>query len=262
MGICCFQKNTGSKPAAAGAFSGRSTATAKNLSNSVNYMIRQIFRIHTKLKEGKVPEEWEAELMEQVNCGIRDYNEGRAKDRTLRHIDETNGFVADAYFLSWYLKKTAEYKAMPYATCSQICIQEKCREWKAFYRAKAAYAKDASSFAGRPCPPGYLDPSKGRGWLVITSQNFRIDENRNVIMPGFLKGIHIRARHDSVRQIRILTAGDGIVIRLIYENAGRRNKERHGDRLRRRQPDCCRMEFEPAAAGLKRASAEIDEPVL
>ena len=28
---------------------------AKNLSNSVNYMIRQIFRIHTKLKEGKVP---------------------------------------------------------------------------------------------------------------------------------------------------------------------------------------------------------------
>ena len=190
---------------------------AKNLSNSVNYMIRQIFRIHTKLKEGKVPEEWEAELMEQVNCGIRDYNEGRAKDRTLRHIDETNGFVADAYFLSWYLKKTAEYKAMPYATCSQICIQEKCREWKAFYRAKAAYAKDASSFAGRPCPPGYLDPSKGRGWLVITSQNFRIDENRNVIMPGFLKGIHIRARHDSVRQIRILTAGDGIVIRLIYE---------------------------------------------
>jgi putative transposase len=131
---------------------------AKNLSNSVNYMIRQIFRIHTKLKEGKVPEEWEAELMEQVNCGIRDYNEGRAKDRTLRHIDETNGFVADAYFLSWYLKKTAEYKAMPYATCSQICIQEKCREWKAFYRAKAAYAKDASSFAGRPCPTGYLDP--------------------------------------------------------------------------------------------------------
>lgn len=94
---------------------------AKNLSNSVNYMIRQIFRIHTKLKEGKVPEEWEAELMEQVNCGIRDYNEGRAKDRTLRHIDETNGFVADAYFLSWYLKKTAEYKAMPYATKSCVC---------------------------------------------------------------------------------------------------------------------------------------------
>lgn len=52
---------------------------AKNLSNSVNYMIRQLFRIHTKLKEGKVLEEWEAELKEQVNCGIRNYNEGRAK---------------------------------------------------------------------------------------------------------------------------------------------------------------------------------------
>ncbi len=190
---------------------------AKNLSNAVNYLIRQLFRIHTKLKNAEALEEWEEEMVYGVNCGINAYNTGRAENRRLRCVDETNGFIADAYFLSWYLKGTPEYKAMPYATCSQICIQEKCREWKSYYRAKAAYTADPSGFTGSPHPPGYLDPAAGRGWLVITSQNFRIDGAGNVRMPGFLKGIHIRARHRSARQIRIRTDKDDIVILLIYE---------------------------------------------
>ncbi len=190
---------------------------AKNLSNSVNYLIRQLFRIHTKLKEGEELEEWEKDMADRVNCGISGYNTGRPEEKKLRYIAEDNGFIADAYFLSWYLKGSPEYKAMPYATCSQICIQEKCREWKSFYRAKAAYAADPSAFTGCPRPPGYLDPEKGRGWLVITSQNFRMDENGNVRMPGFLKGIHIKARHRVVRQIRVRTDRDAVAIRLIYE---------------------------------------------
>ena len=190
---------------------------AKNLSNSVNYLIRQFFRIHTKLKAAEEPKEWEKEMTDRINSGIRSYNTGRPDGKRIRCIDESNGFIADAYFLSWYLKGTPEYKAMPYATCSQICIQEKCREWKSFYRAKAAYALAPSSFTGRPQPPGYLDPVKGRGWITITSQNFRIDEDGNVRMPGFLKDIHIRARHRSARQIRVRTCKDEIVIQLIYE---------------------------------------------
>ena len=66
-------------------------------------------------------------MREGINDGISRYNAGRTEEKRIRHIDETNGFIADAYFLSWYLKDTPEYKAMPYATCSQICIQEKCR---------------------------------------------------------------------------------------------------------------------------------------
>lgn len=190
---------------------------AKNLSNSVNYLIRQLFRIHTKLRNADELEEWEREMADRVNRGISGYNMGRAEGKRLRYIDENNGFIADAYFLSWYLKEAPEYKAMPYATCSQICIQEKCREWKAFYRAKAAYAADPSGFTGCPHPPGYLDPAQGRGWLVITSQNFRTDGEGNIRMPGFLKGIHIRARHHTARQIRVRTYEDVIVIQLIYE---------------------------------------------
>ena len=190
---------------------------AKNLSNAVKYLVKQCYRIHTKLRKGESLEEWEREMADSVNSGIRRYNTGRAAGKQLRHIDESNGYIADAYFLSWYLKGTEEYKAMPYATCSQICIQEKCREWKSFYRAKAAYGKDRGGFTGCPHAPGYLDRTKGRGWLAITSQNFRADDCGNVTMPGFLKGIHIRIRHRAARQIRVRACRDEIVILVVYE---------------------------------------------
>ena len=175
----------------------------KNLSNSVNYLIKQCYRIHTKIKNGKTLEEWEDELIRAINNGITEYNLGRSEVKRLRYIDTDNGYIADAYFLSWYL--------------SQICIQEKCREWKSFYRATAEYGKDPKKFKEHPHVPGYLNPKTGRGSLVITSQNFKVDEAGNVTMPKFLSGIHIRARHGNVRQIRIKIFKNSILISLMYE---------------------------------------------
>ncbi len=189
----------------------------KNLSNSVNYLIKQCYRIHTKIKNGKTLEEWEDELIRAINSGITEYNLGRSEVKRLRYIDTDNGYIADAYFLSWYLKGTEVYKDVPYATCSQICIQEKCREWKSFYRATAEYGKDPKKFKEHPHVPGYLNPKTGRGSLVITSQNFKVDEAGNVTMPKFLSGIHIRARHGNVRQIRIKIFKNSILISLMYE---------------------------------------------
>ena len=189
----------------------------KNLSNSVNYLIKQSYRIHTKIKNGKTLEEWEDELIRSVNSGIAEYNLGRSEVKRIRYIDADNGYIADAYFLSWYLKGTEVYKDVPYATCSQICIQEKCREWKSFYRATAEYTKDPKKFQGHPHVPGYLDPKTGRGSLVITSQNFKVDEAGKVTMPKFLSSIHIRARHRNIRQIRIKMFNDSILISLMYE---------------------------------------------
>ena len=190
---------------------------AKNLHNATNYLIKQCDRIHRKLQSGEALEPWEKEMTDRVNEGIRRYNTGRAESRQLRCVGTDNGFIADAYFLSWYLKTSVEYKAMPYATCSQICIQEMCRSWKSFYKALPAYRKDPSRFTGRPQKPGYLDPKEGRGWLVITSQNFTREEDGRIRMPGFLKGIHVKARHSGIRQIRVKTEKTVIRILLVYE---------------------------------------------
>ena len=189
----------------------------KNLSNSVNYLIKQCYRIHTKIRDRKALEDWEIELIQEINTALAEYNEDRSENKQLRYIGADNGYIADAYFLSWYLKGTEVYKDVPYATCSQICIQEKCREWKSFYRATAEYTKEAKKFKEHPHVPGYLDPKKGRGALVITSQNFKVNEDGKVTMPKFLSGIHIRARHENVRQIRIKMFKDSILISLMYE---------------------------------------------
>ena len=199
---------------------------AKNLSNSVQYLICQCYRIHRKLKNGEMPDPWEQEMIDDINHAVAAYNTGRDEKKRLKPVDADNSFIADAYFLSWHMKTKEVYKAMPYATCSQICIQEKCREWKSFYKARTAFGKNPDRFPGSPKRPGYLDPQKGRGALVITSQNFSVAENGQITMPGFLKGIKITARHRNVRQIRIRTDKNGIRIMLMYEQAAEKPDDR------------------------------------
>ena len=191
--------------------------SAKNLSNSTQYLICQCYRIHQKMKNHEALEEWETEMITRINSAISTYNAGRDEKKRRRLVDADNGCIADAYFLSWHLKTFDVYRTMPYATCSQICIQEKCREWKSFYKAKAEYNKAPDKFLGVPRKPGYLDPVKGRGSLVITSQNFSVAENGLITMPGFLKDIKIKAKHENVRQIRIRTDQSSIRIMLMYE---------------------------------------------
>jgi len=189
---------------------------AKNLSNTVQYLISQCYRIHRKLKDGEILDSWEKSLIYRINCAIWKYNIGR-KGKKLKYIDEQNGFIADAYFLSWHMKTLDVYKDMPYATCSQICIQEKCREWKSFHHALSAYRKAPHGFMGCPHKPGYLDPTTGRGRLVITSQNFSVDRDGYIRMPKFLEGIQLHARHSGIHQIRIRTEKTEILIQIMYE---------------------------------------------
>ena len=198
--------------------------SSKNLSNSVQYLICQCYRIHQKFKNQEALEPWEQEMVDGINDAITDYNAGRDEKKKLKHISADNGFIADAYFLSWHLKTHEVYKAMPYATCSQICIQEKCRQWKSFYQAKKEYLRNPDKFLGAPRKPGYLDSGKGREAIVITSQNFSVAEDGRIRMPGFLKEIEIKAKHSSVRQIRIRTDRNGIRIMLMYEQESEKVK--------------------------------------
>ena len=57
----------------------------------------------------------------------------------------------------------------------------------------------------------------GRGRLVITSQNFSVDQDGYIRMPKFLEGIRLRARHAGIRQIRVRTEKTEILIQVMYE---------------------------------------------
>ena len=56
----------------------------KNLSNSVNYLIKQCYRIHKKIVNGKALEDWEKELIQEINKALEEYNAGRSESKRLR----------------------------------------------------------------------------------------------------------------------------------------------------------------------------------
>ena len=190
---------------------------AKNLHNAVNYRIKQCIRICRKLKEDQPLEKWEQEFLGELNEAIVLYNAGRAEKKQLHLLGRENGNIADAYFLSWYLKGSPEYCEMPYATCSQICIQNVCRNWKSFYRSMKEWKKNPEKFHGMPRTPGYLDKTSGREPLVLTKQNISEDEHGTIRLPRFLEGIYLKTRKTNIHQIRILTEKDRILIDLLYE---------------------------------------------
>ena len=106
---------------------------AKNLSNSVNYLLKQCYRIHRKLAQGEILDHrklaqgeildsWEKGMIYRANCAVRRYNRARPGKRPLKYIDGNGSLTADAYFLSWYMKTWEVYRAMPYATCSHHAL--------------------------------------------------------------------------------------------------------------------------------------------
>lgn len=188
--------------------------SAKNLRNATNYITTQCSRISYKLKQGEILDSWEKKLIYDINCGISAYN--KSSNKSLKYVDAENGFISDAYFLSWFLKGTKEYKDVPFATCSQIVIQNICRDWKAYYQGLKAYSKNPSSTLGRPHKPSYYDKETGRGWLTLTNQNAKLQNDGTIKLPKFLDGLNIKTRQNNINQVRIITKNDKIIINVLY----------------------------------------------
>ena len=100
---------------------------------------------------------------------------------------------------------TKEYKEMPYAASSQICIQMICRDWKAYYLGMKAYKKNPASMPGRPRVPAYYDKELGRNWVVVAGQNVKRKEDGSLLLPRFLDGLQIKSPHEYIKQFAVNT---------------------------------------------------------
>ena len=68
---------------------------AKNLSNSVNYLLKQCYRIHRKLAQGEILDSWEKGMIYRANCAVRRYNRARPGKRPVRYIDGNSSLYED-----------------------------------------------------------------------------------------------------------------------------------------------------------------------
>ena len=190
---------------------------SKNLRNYTNYIIKQCSRIHYKLKRGEILDSWEKYFILKINKALHEYNIGRKK--LLAYIDDLNGFVADPYFLSWYLKSFEVYKQMPMATTAQICIQMICKDWKAFYKGMETWKKNPNSMLGNPKTPNYYDKDAGRNCIVLTNQLVSINNDNTLKFPKVFSGLYVKVRHEDIQQVRIITNLHGIQIDVYYKIA-------------------------------------------
>lgn len=192
---------------------------SKNLRNYTNYIIKQCSRISYKLKRGEILDSWEKGFIYRINCAIYKYNHIDRKKpiKEVKRIDETNGFISNAYFLAWYLKDFEVYKQMPFSTSAQICIQMLCSDWKAFYASIKLWKVKPELFLGKPKPPGYCDKETGRFWVSLTYQNIKVDNNNYIELPKAFSGIKVKARHTDIKQVRITTTKNQIKVQLLYK---------------------------------------------
>lgn len=200
---------------------------AKNLYNSCNYIIKQAYRISCKLSEHKPLEAWEQDLIDDLNRNIDCYNNGGRKIKTVKPISEENGYIVDAYFLSWYLRGTDEFKQMPMAICGQIVIQMLCKNWKAYFKAIKDFMKNSYKYLGMPKPPKYLDKESGRQYIILTNQNFKRTEN-SLILPKAFDGIKINTDKEIIQQIRFKPKRDKVIVEIIYKVPDVPVKEENG----------------------------------
>ena len=188
---------------------------AKNLYNACNYIIKQSSRISYKLRKEEKLEDWELEYIDNLNQQINSYNRGRKISKSIKYLSKENGYIADAYFLSWYLKTTREYKELPSATCSQIIIQTLCRNWKAYYKSVEDYKRSPNRYLGKPSPPKYLDKEYGRHWIVLTNQKVKLADNTLQLPKSFSK-LKIKTDKDNIQQVRLITRNKKTIVEIIY----------------------------------------------
>ena len=190
---------------------------SKNLYNATNYIIKQVYRIHLKIKNHKRLEPWESDLLFEINKGIKEYNQGKEDNKKMQYVDNFNGFVANAYFLSYYMAKdNPDYKAMPHSTAAQICIQNLCANWKSFYRSIKDYNKNPSKYKGRPQPPKYKDKVNGRNAISLTHQQVS-KKGKYLKLPKFLSDLKVKTNKENIKMLRYHTTTEDVIIEVIYE---------------------------------------------
>lgn len=109
------------------------------------------------------------------------------------------------------------YKALPAKVSQQVLIQLD-HDWKAFFKARAAYHKDLSKFLAPPKIPGYKHKIKGRNMLVYTIQ--AISRGKNGLMRGMIKpsmlAIEVKTKQKDIDQVRIIPHKVFYVVEVVY----------------------------------------------
>ena len=113
-----------------------------------------------------------------------------------------------------------DYKNMPTAQAAQQTLRGLSANWKAYFKALMAYAKNPSKFLGKPKPPKYLKP-EGYYVLTVTNQNCKLKAGM-IRFPKCFNGFELRFKNanrvdfHSFQQVRIFVEATHICVEIVY----------------------------------------------
>ena len=174
--------------------------------------MRQVLFISTALKENKSLDSEQQKFLEEINIGIKVYNE---RGNNIFLISKENSFLC-LYFLNYYLKETPEFKALP-AQTAQSCLKSLSLVWKSFYASVKTWKQEKSKFLGIPKLPKYKHKVKGRYIVSFTNQQCKIKDGY-IVFPKVLNDFTLKTRVESnLQQVRFIPKLEHYVIEVVYK---------------------------------------------
>ena len=130
-------------------------------------------------------------------------------------------FIFEHRYLNYHevqkrMQSHEAYKALP-AKVSQQVLMQLHHDWESFFKARAAYEADSSTFLGHPKLPKYKHKAEGRNILVYTIQAIsKRGLKRGLVEPSMLP-IKIKTQQKDINQVRIVPKKGFYMMEVVYK---------------------------------------------
>ncbi|OZU89375.1 transposase [Virgibacillus indicus] len=210
--------------------------SAKNMHNTTNFYIRQVF---TALKQKKELQPYQKEVLETIQTHLPKINDNQMiayqrrieKEKVKPELQQkevkcnlfgmpsTENPYVSYHFLDALFKSMAQhdYRSLP-AQSSQGIMKNVFQNWRSFYSSLREYKSNPTKFKARPKIPGYCRLKVKE--ISFSNQDCVIKENKFLKFPKTKEKLNIGklgCTEGKLKQIRVIPKYGHYVVELIFQ---------------------------------------------
>ncbi|MHA6481868.1 RNA-guided endonuclease InsQ/TnpB family protein [Paenibacillus sp. strain BS8-2] len=190
---------------------------AKNLYNTTNFFIRQVF---TAFGRNEPLQPLQQHVMDTLESQLEAMNERRSdknRSRPFERPSQEKSFVSYSFLDALFkVMEQPDYRALP-AQSSQGIMKVVFQNWKGFFASMKDYRKHPEKYSGKPNIPGYARrPVKE---VVFSNQDCVIKERKFLKLPKTKLQLNIGKLgciDGQLKQVRVVPSHGHYVVELIF----------------------------------------------
>ncbi|GAA0342449.1 hypothetical protein GCM10008931_37250 [Oceanobacillus oncorhynchi subsp. oncorhynchi] len=223
---------------------------AKNIHNTTNFYIRQVF---TGLKQEKELQPLQEEVLETLQTHLPEINANQLKAyqrRSAKEQEKTESLQKEIKchlfempsnnnpyipypFLNALFKsmKQNDYQSLPIQS-SQSIMKTVFQNWKSFYGSLREYKKDSTKFKARPRIPGYCRSKEKE--ITFSNQDCVVKDNKFLKFPKTKARLNIGklgCSEGRLKQVRVVPKYGQYVVELVFQIPAKAEKKESKNRF-------------------------------